>query len=74
MKQNHAFRQAVVIGGSMASLLAARALSNHFAQVTVLERDRSTTGRSRPKDSRQRVMRTLCSPRGCKSSTTIFPN
>jgi len=30
---------AVVIGGSIAGLLAARALSDHFARVTVLERD-----------------------------------
>lgn len=32
-------KQALVIGGSMAGLLAARALSDHFEQVTVLERD-----------------------------------
>jgi 2-polyprenyl-6-methoxyphenol hydroxylase-like FAD-dependent oxidoreductase len=30
---------AVVLGGSIAGLLAARVLSDHFAQVTVLERD-----------------------------------
>ena len=30
---------AVVLGASMAGLLAARALSNHFARVTVVERD-----------------------------------
>lgn len=30
---------AIVIGGSMAGLLAARALADHFAQVTVLDRD-----------------------------------
>ncbi len=33
-------RHAVVIGGSMAGLLAARVLSDHFAQVTMIERDR----------------------------------
>jgi 2-polyprenyl-6-methoxyphenol hydroxylase-like FAD-dependent oxidoreductase len=32
--------QAVVIGGSIAGLLAARVLLNHFDQVTLLERDR----------------------------------
>lgn len=32
-------RHAVVIGGSMAGLLAARALADHFDRVTVLERD-----------------------------------
>jgi len=30
---------AIVIGGSMAGLLAARVLSDHFAQVTMIERD-----------------------------------
>ena len=33
-------KHAVVIGGSMAGLLAARVLLNHFERVTVLERDR----------------------------------
>lgn len=33
------FGHAVVIGGSMAGLLAARVLSDHFRQVTILERD-----------------------------------
>lgn len=33
-------QHAVVIGGSMAGLLAARVLLNHFGRVTVLERDR----------------------------------
>jgi 2-polyprenyl-6-methoxyphenol hydroxylase-like FAD-dependent oxidoreductase len=33
-------RHAVVIGGSMAGLLAARVLSDHFEQVTIIERDR----------------------------------
>src|SRR5690348_5797927 len=31
--------EAVVIGGSMAGLLAARALADHFARVTIVERD-----------------------------------
>ena len=33
-------RHAIVIGGSMAGLLAARVLSDHFEQVTIIERDR----------------------------------
>jgi 2-polyprenyl-6-methoxyphenol hydroxylase-like FAD-dependent oxidoreductase len=33
---------AVVIGGSMTGLLAARVLSEHFEQVTIIERDRLT--------------------------------
>jgi 2-polyprenyl-6-methoxyphenol hydroxylase-like FAD-dependent oxidoreductase len=32
-------RHAVVIGASMAGLLAARVLSDHFEQVTIIERD-----------------------------------
>jgi 2-polyprenyl-6-methoxyphenol hydroxylase-like FAD-dependent oxidoreductase len=33
---------AVVVGGSLAGMLAARALSDHFEGVTLLERDRFT--------------------------------
>jgi 2-polyprenyl-6-methoxyphenol hydroxylase-like FAD-dependent oxidoreductase len=36
---HHHFEHAVVIGGSIAGLLAARVLANHFDQVTVVERD-----------------------------------
>lgn len=41
MAQSKTFtsKQAVVIGASMGGLLAARALANHFEQVTLLERD-----------------------------------
>jgi glycine/D-amino acid oxidase-like deaminating enzyme len=35
---------AVIIGGSMAGLLAARALADHFERVTILERDVYPTG------------------------------
>jgi 2-polyprenyl-6-methoxyphenol hydroxylase-like FAD-dependent oxidoreductase len=35
---------AVVIGGSMAGILTARVLSDHFGQVTVIERDRLPDG------------------------------
>src|SRR5262245_32152723 len=33
-------RHAVVVGGSMAGMLAARVLADHFDEVTLLERDR----------------------------------
>jgi 2-polyprenyl-6-methoxyphenol hydroxylase-like FAD-dependent oxidoreductase len=36
---DHGKTHAVVMGGSMAGLLAARVLADHFAQVTLLERD-----------------------------------
>jgi 2-polyprenyl-6-methoxyphenol hydroxylase-like FAD-dependent oxidoreductase len=39
MKQTFDSEQAIVMGASMAGLLTARVLSNHFAQVTILERD-----------------------------------
>jgi len=41
MKRQHAFagKTAIVIGASMGGLLAARALADHFEQVTLLERD-----------------------------------
>jgi len=35
-------QHAIVISGSMAGLLAARVLSDHFVQVTIIERDRLT--------------------------------
>ena len=37
--QSRKFDQAVVIGGSIAGLLSARALSDHFKKVIILERD-----------------------------------
>ncbi|MEM7799020.1 MAG: FAD-dependent monooxygenase [Chloroflexota bacterium] len=43
------FRRAVVIGGSVAGLTAARALSNHFEQVTVIERGPFADGIDFPK-------------------------
>lgn len=39
MKNTASDKRVVVIGGSVAGLMAARVLSEHFAQVTVLERD-----------------------------------
>jgi 2-polyprenyl-6-methoxyphenol hydroxylase-like FAD-dependent oxidoreductase len=36
---NHLGQHAVVIGGSLTGLMTARVLADHFAQVTVLERD-----------------------------------
>lgn len=39
MTTNYTPRRAVVLGASMAGLLTARVLSNHFDQVTIVERD-----------------------------------
>jgi glycine/D-amino acid oxidase-like deaminating enzyme len=40
MTSAHKFEHAIVIGGSMAGLLAARSLSDHFSRVTLIERDK----------------------------------
>lgn len=40
--RTQAGRHAIVLGGSMAGLLAARVLADHFAQVTLVERDALT--------------------------------
>ncbi len=37
--QSYKYKHALVIGGSVTGLLTARVLSEHFAQVTILERD-----------------------------------
>ena len=39
LKSHVPSKQAIVIGGGIAGLLAARVLLNHFEQVTLLERD-----------------------------------
>ena len=44
MSVPHRREQAVVLGASMAGLLAARVLSDHFAAVTLVERDRLPEG------------------------------
>ena len=36
---NHLGQHAIVIGGSLTGLMTARVLADHFAHVTVLERD-----------------------------------
>jgi 2-polyprenyl-6-methoxyphenol hydroxylase-like FAD-dependent oxidoreductase len=41
---SHLGDHAVVIGGSVAGLMTARVLADHFAQVTILERDRIEDG------------------------------
>jgi hypothetical protein len=49
---DHFGRQAVVIGGSLAGLMTARVLADHFDTVTILERDCIESGPMlRPIDS-----------------------
>ncbi|MDP2374988.1 MAG: FAD-dependent oxidoreductase [Reyranella sp.] len=46
-------RHAIVVGGSMAGLGAARALANHFDRVTLVERDELTTSTANRKGTPQ---------------------
>jgi 2-polyprenyl-6-methoxyphenol hydroxylase-like FAD-dependent oxidoreductase len=66
-------RHAVVIGGGMAGLLAARVLSDHFDQVTVIERDRyPATPAPRPGVPQSRHLHALLA-RGLKILGELFP-
>lgn len=55
---------AVVIGGSVAGLLAARVLSGHFERVTIVERDRlpEEIENRRGGPSSDRLLRNRCIP------------
>jgi len=66
-------RQAVVIGGSIAGILAARVLADHFEHVTVVERDRCPDGPSRGGGRRTTGTCTLCWPEAWGSWTACFP-
>ena len=53
-------RHAVVVGGSLAGMLAARVLADHFDAVTVLERDRFPETPAARKGCRREGTRTPC--------------
>jgi len=66
-------RRAIVIGGSMAGMLAARVLSDHFDQVVVIERDRFPEGvASRPGVPQARHLHALLA-RGLNILERFFP-
>src|SRR5262245_43477613 len=66
-------RRAIVIGGSMAGMLTARVLSDHFDQVTIIERDRLPDDPvSRPGVPQARHLHALL-PRGCRILEEMFP-
>lgn len=44
MKRNHPGNDAIVIGGSLIGMLAARVLSEHFRSVRIIERDKPPVG------------------------------
>ena len=57
---NTSEKHAVVLGGSLAGLLAARVLADHFKHVTVIERDVYTDNCERVAAFRKRITFTVC--------------
>lgn len=64
---------AVVVGGSMAGLLAARVLSEHFERVTLIERDRLPEGVGNRKGVPQASHAHALLPRGYMIMARLFP-
>ena len=64
---------AVVVGGSMAGLLAARVLANHFEQVTLVERDALTDSAQTRKGVPQGHQLHVLLPRGRGIVERLFP-
>jgi hypothetical protein len=65
--------EAVVIGGSMAGLLAARVLADRFDRVTVIDRDRFPDGPQFRKGVPQSGTSTPCLPAVSRSSSSSSP-
>jgi 2-polyprenyl-6-methoxyphenol hydroxylase-like FAD-dependent oxidoreductase len=66
-------RHAVVIGASMAGLLAARALAGHVDRVTVVERDRLPDGAQQRKGVPQGKFAHVLLARGLAVLDELFP-
>jgi 2-polyprenyl-6-methoxyphenol hydroxylase-like FAD-dependent oxidoreductase len=66
------FGHAVIIGGSMAGLLSARVLSDHFERVTVLERDEPEGSQPRKGAPQGRHIHVLLEA-GLKTLESLFP-
>ena len=65
---------AVVIGGSMAGLLATRVLARHFAKVTLIERDHLPDGAEHRKGVPQGRHFHILLKRGERALTQLFPD
>lgn len=66
-------RHAVVLGGSMAGLCAARVLSEHFDHVSIIERDILPTGRDQRRGVPQGHHVHALLPGGCQILDELFP-
>lgn len=67
-------RQAIVMGGSMAGLLAARVLSDHFETVIILERDALPEGDEHRKGVPQGQQPHALLAKGYEILTQLFPD
>ncbi len=63
----------VVIGASLAGLLAGRVLSESFAEVVLLERDERRNIQHRAREHRRPSIRTGCWPAARAFSSNCFP-
>jgi 2-polyprenyl-6-methoxyphenol hydroxylase-like FAD-dependent oxidoreductase len=73
MNRTHPYKHAVVLGGSMAGLVTAKALSHHFRRVTVVDRDRlPATPAGRPGVPQGRHLHVLL-PGGADALETLLP-
>ena len=70
---NHLGERAVVIGGSMAGLMAARVLADHFENVTILERDHIEDQPSVHKSVPQGNQLHALLAGGCQALTRLYP-
>src|SRR5207245_6083691 len=67
-------QHAIVIGGSIAGLLAARVLSDHFARVTLIERDRLPCGAEHRRGVPQGRQAHVLLAKGLEIVSELFPD